>query len=412
MVWARRAPTAVRLGDGRVLVLGDEGGKYEGVPETSRFAELWDPVSGRWGETDYLPKARGAFAAIELPDGRALVAGGINADWFSYSSAYVFDPGSARWTKTGGMATGRTSPAAALLPDGRVLVAGGGYYTGVPAGERIGGVELVSLHLPVADMWPGPTGHALATAELYDPASGTWSQTGSMRFARPGPMAVTLGDGRVLVVGSGMGWDNPGDERAAVVPEIYDPATGRFSLAETLPAVDPALLERMGVPSDVVARVGGLEPVDGVLVASGGDALLVGASRTLRYSAGTGKWSDVGEPYVEWCPGPVSDENDECTVHMTHVGASHPAGFVLTLNDGRVLAGGGWDESGMGTRNAELLDPSSGTWSDVGPMPGDRATAAAARLMDGRILVAGGYSNLSDGYPVPLADAFLFVPGG
>jgi hypothetical protein len=410
MAWARSAPTAVRLGDGRVLVLGDLGGKYEGVPETSRFAEVWDPATERWSEAEFLPKARGSFAAIDLPDGRALVAGGINADWFSYSSAYVFDPGSARWTKTGVMATGRTSPAAAILPDGRVLVAGGGYFTGVPAQGRAADAQLVSLHLPLADTWPGPTGHALATAELYDPAAGTWSATGSMRFARFSAMAVTLGDGRVLVVGSGMGWDNPTDERAALTPEIYDPATGTFSLAGTVPAVDPVLLERMGVPPDVIPRIGGLEPLGGVLVASGGDALLVGASRTVRYSAGTGQWSDVGEPYVEWCPGSF-DENDQCTVEMAHVGARHPDGFVVTLKDGRVLAGGGWDASGMGARTAELLDPSAGTWSDVGPMPGGRATAAAVGLIDGRVLVAGGYSNGGDGYPIALADAFLFVPG-
>ena len=66
----------------------------------------------------------------------------------------------------------------------------------------------------------------------------------------------------------------------------------------------------------------------------------------------------------------------------------------------------------MGTRDAELLDPSSATWSDVGPMPAGRFTAATAALMDGRVLVAGGYSDGSDGYPIPLADAFLFVPGG
>ena len=155
---------------------------------------MWDPAGGRWRDAGHLPKARGAFAAIGLPDGRALIAGGINADWFSYSSAYVFDPGSSRWTKTGTMAAGRTSPAAAVLPDGRVLVAGGGYYTGVPGEGRVGGARLVGFHLPVADAWPGPTGHALATAELYDPATGTWSErvrcTSPARPRWPSPSAT------------------------------------------------------------------------------------------------------------------------------------------------------------------------------------------------------------------------------
>ena len=240
-----------------------------------------------------------------------------------YSSAYVFDPGSARWTKTGGMATGRTSPAAALLPDGRVLVAGGGYYTGVPAGERIGCVELVSLHLPVADMWPGQAGHALATAELYDPASGTWSQTGSMRFARPGPMAVTLGDGRVLVVGSGMGWDNPGVERAAVVPEIYDPAAGGSRW--------PRPCRRWTLPS---SNAWGCHPT--WLHGSVGSSPWMGCS---WHQAATRSWWGRhavrygGRREMERCRRTLvdgaragRDENDECTVHMTHVGAATQRG--------------------------------------------------------------------------------------
>ena len=410
MVWSRSAPTALRLGDGTVLVLGDEGGKYEPVPETSRFVDRWDPVTQRWSEADSLPKARGQFAAVRLQDGRALIAGGTNREWYSYSSAYVLDPGTGRWTKTGVMGTARTSPAAAVLPDGRVLVAGGGYLTGVHEGAGVGGAQLVSVHVLTADSWPGPTTRALATAELYDPASGTWSTTGSMRFARVSPMAVTLGDGRVLVVGSNSGWPTGSDDLAAMTPEIYDPATGRFSVAEQLPAVDPALLTRQGVPADVIRELDGLVPADGVLVASGGDALLVGASRTLRYSTSAGHWSDVGNPYVAWCPG-LSDEDDRCTVEMAHVGDRHPDGFVVALEDGRVLAGGGWDESMFGSRDAELLDPATGTWLTVGPMPGGRAVAAAVSLADGRVLVAGGYSNGSDGYPIGLADAFLFVPG-
>lgn len=410
MGWARTAPTAVRLGDGLVLVLGDKGGKYEAVPETSRFVDRWDPVTQAWSEADSLPKARGQFAAVRLQDGSALIAGGTNTDWYSYSSAYVFDPGSGRWAKTGLMRTARTSPAAAVLPDGRVLVAGGGYLTGVREEVGAGGAQLVSVHAPIADGWPGPTTRALATAELYDPVSATWSTTGSMRYARVRPMAVTLGNGRVLVVGSDSGWATGSDDLAAMTPEIYDPSTGRFSSAEQLPAVDPALLKREGVPADVIRELDGLVPADGMLVASGGDALLVGASRTLRYSTSTGHWSDVGDPYVSWCPGP-SDENDRCTVEMAHVGDRRPDGFVVALDDGRVLAGGGWDKTGFGSRDADLLDPSSGTWSNVGPMPGGRVVAAAVSLADGRVLVAGGYSNGSDGYPIGLADTFLFVPG-
>jgi hypothetical protein len=55
LAWARREPTATLLGDGRVLVVGDEGGKYEGVPRSSRIAEIWDPATSAWRETQSLP---------------------------------------------------------------------------------------------------------------------------------------------------------------------------------------------------------------------------------------------------------------------------------------------------------------------------------------------------------------------
>ena len=42
----------------------------------------------------------------------------------------------------------------------------------------------------------------MATAELFDPTTGSWSQTGPMTYARIGAAAVTLADGRVLVFGS------------------------------------------------------------------------------------------------------------------------------------------------------------------------------------------------------------------
>ena len=78
------------------------------------------------------------------------------------------------WTYTGSMATARGFHTASPLPDGRVLVAGGYGTSG-----------------------------ALASAEVYDPASGTWSPTGSMATERVNFTATRLADGRVLVAGGG-----------------------------------------------------------------------------------------------------------------------------------------------------------------------------------------------------------------
>jgi hypothetical protein len=63
---------------------------------------------------------------------------------------------------------------------------------------------------------------ALASAELYDPQSGSFAPTGGMASPRRGHTATLLDNGLVLVAGG-----------ANVAPlattELYDPATGRFS---------------------------------------------------------------------------------------------------------------------------------------------------------------------------------------
>ena len=66
------------------------------------------------------------------------------------------------------LTTARTAETATLLPSGEVLVAGG---------------------CPVCN------------AELYDPATGTWRQTGSLGTARVNHTATLLSNGKVLVVG-------------------------------------------------------------------------------------------------------------------------------------------------------------------------------------------------------------------
>jgi hypothetical protein len=119
-----------------------------------------------------------------LPDGTVLVAGGFNADDGWLRSAEVYDPGRGRWSRVAPMATAREHHSATLLGTGRVLVAGGG----------------------------NPS--ALQSAELYDPSSRRWSTTGRMNGY--GGTAALLQDGRVLVA-------------CCDQADVYSPATGTWT---------------------------------------------------------------------------------------------------------------------------------------------------------------------------------------
>ena len=132
-----------------------------------------------------MTSARTCHRAIRRLDGRVLVIGGLGKTYYPTDdpaawvrSAEIYSPVTGTWSTTGSMSTLRYSddcrdgPSPTLLSDGRVVVAGG----------RAANVSF-------------------ASTEVYDPATGNWSITGSMTTSRYGYAAVTLLDGRVLVSG-------------------------------------------------------------------------------------------------------------------------------------------------------------------------------------------------------------------
>ena len=332
LMTGRLVAHAVVLEDGRVFVVGNDSMYDQGdiTRDDTAKAEIWDPVADRWMVTGSLNKPRGAFALVTLARGRVLVAGGLNQGGSgcgsgtpqSFSSAYLFDPrtGHETWDRTGLLTTARTSPAIATLPDGRVLVAGGYFRidqgmavltpdviagTAVTRSGGVGTATLAAFAPPLADVSVPPYGRALATAEIFDPATGEWSKTGSMRYARVGGVGVTLSDGRILVVGSSE--DNAMvSDGAYTTSEIYDPATEAFSRSGSLPGIDRAALKRVGTP------VPGYDPApldEGTLVAlDDGGAVLIGQSgwwkhegeitRSFRFDAAKGTWREIGTTWV------------------------------------------------------------------------------------------------------------------
>ncbi len=404
---------AVPLRDGGALVLGLEG----------TVAERWNPAATTWQTAAALTASRRDFAAVPLRDGRVLVAGGLDAHdpdrWQAYSSSYLYDPSTpaGSWTRAGLLGTARVSPAAAVLPDGRVLVAGGAYKDGPPYdGTGSSGITLArtTSTMPgegtgrggrLDDVAPPSIGVALATAELFDPATGQWSPTGSMRFARAGAAAATLADGRILVVGPSSSGNGNGDARMDPsvygTAEVYDPATGRFSLVGSLPPIDRAAISAAGV--SVPTSDPSWTQIGTLVALPDGGALLVGHSdewkhegsvtRSFRFDGQTGHWRQVGPASAG-----VNDWNAG-TWHQTP-GVDLAGAFAAALPGGHVLVAGGTlyngTDSWQASRVARLYDAATDAWSSLPSMPTGRQGGVTVALADGSALLVGGNETSAD----------------
>lgn len=190
----RNSHAAIALPDGRVLVAGGWVNR-----DVTASAEIFNPVSGRFTDAGNMTAPRAAAIATRLPDGRVLFTGGITSQSEPLASAEIFDPATSRFTAVGPMQTARVGHAAITLGDGRVLIVGGRQVR---------------------------RGETLQSAEIFDPATGRFQLTGNMTVPRHKFGATRLADGRVLVMGGSDARDSEGRYKST---ELYDPGTGRFS---------------------------------------------------------------------------------------------------------------------------------------------------------------------------------------
>ncbi len=334
---------SVLLADGRVLVVGGHG---TGDGSSLATAEVYDPLAGTWSAAGTMSTGRGGATASLLPDGRVLVAGGSSLAPM-FSSTEIWDPETLSFSSGPSMSVARGGHVAVTLTDGRVLVAGGMSVTANPP--------------------------AIGSAEIYDPASNSWSPTGAMVQARANHAAVRLPDGRVLVAGGDGG--SPAQFKGTTGCQIYDPAAGTFSAAASMAA-------KRG--NHALALLG-----DGRVMAVGGNKNATGTPvhEAEIYDPGTDAWTSAG---------------------TTGSGGTLPT--LTVLADGRALAAGGQALADAPCDLADVFDPVTGAFSPLSPMPGVRLGHSATLLADGTVLVAGGYTNFTT-YPYWTADCAIFTPG-
>jgi hypothetical protein len=284
---------------------------------------------------------------------------------------------------TGSMITARTGHTETLLNNGMVLIAGG----------------------------------ETSSAELYNPATGTFTATGSMTTSRTGHTATLLNNGTVLITGG----SSPGILSSA---ELYDPAIGTFTAtgSMTIPRnKDTATLLSNGtvliaggltLPSDSVTPSAELyEPLSGTFAATGNMMVGVeGHTATLLTSGKVlivGGQSTFANVLTAELYDPVSG-TFSATGSLTTGRVFHTA---TLLNNGQALIAGGTSDGNFSLSSVELYDPAAGTFSATGNLLTSRWGQTATLLKDGDVLVAGGTSTDGNNTNVFPLGAELYVPG-
>jgi hypothetical protein len=252
----RHSHTATLLQNGKVLIVGgiQPSPGYRG-PTGS--AELYDPATGMFTATGSLNQPRVSHAAVLLPSGKVLVAGGLapppdNPNFAPLASVELYDPATGVFTTMGSLKEARADFTATPLPDGKVLVVGGGLSPYPYDGSL--SVELydpgTGMSTPLGNLLRSRQGHSATllpdgkvliaggekadigitrrSAELYDPATGTSTLVGDMNGAHSGHTGILLPNGKVLVVGGEQfrTFNSPPPAPA----ELYDPATRSFTV--------------------------------------------------------------------------------------------------------------------------------------------------------------------------------------
>jgi len=208
--WTTKAPmptarTGVATGEinGQLYVMGGVSNPPPAFPLPTAY-EVYDPATNTWATIASAPTSR-AYAGAAGIAGKLYVVGGcINSDCNSTTNILeVFDPATNTWATKAAMPTARNEMG--------VGVVGGKLYV-------VGGITS-----------SGGLANIVATLEVYDPATNTWTTETSMPTAREHVGGAVI-NGKFYVVG---GQSSAGPVVATL--EVYDPATNTWTTKTPMP---------------------------------------------------------------------------------------------------------------------------------------------------------------------------------
>ncbi len=329
------------------------------------------------------------------------------------------------FTAGGTLNVARTGFTTTLLPSGKVLVAGGDVDG---AGNTV--YASAELYDPATDTWSLTgsmtaargwhsaillssgkvlvvggldNGNDLSSCELFDPTTGTWSTTGSLVTARSGANMVLLSDGKALIAG---GHNGAAPNETLSSAELYDPTTGTWSTTG-----DMTMARRTNsmnlLPNGKVLVAGGTikytttvfdsaelyDPVSGTWTATGSmnTARIIFAATLLSNGkllvTGGSSTSDTITPLAS---AELYDPATEVWTATASMSTARAGAAASMLSDGTVLLAGGTSDGTDALSSAELYDSATGTWSDTGSMSGGRVGSHAVELSSGKVLLVGG----------------------
>jgi len=341
------ATVAPRL-DRKWLLVGGARGQLLAQQAWSS-TEVYDPMTDLFSPGPTMNAPRSMHSMTELPDGRWLLVGGVNATNDPQASCEVYDPALDTFVPVASLGTPRMGHTATLLANGKVLVTGG-----IQA-------------MPVTPTQLEPIHQTVNTTEIYDPATDVWTPGPNLLTPRAGHAALVRPDGKVLLAG-GISWDNniilgwvPAVRRSC---DLYDPAANTVAAAPQM-ANARSLIDPVDLGNDRWLFAGGIAGITIIPWNPGNPT-----ATAEIYNAATNTWTTVGS--------------------MAAARGNHK-GWRLA-NGNVVLAGGasGSMLSPTPLASTEVFSPATNTFSPGPAMNFARAGAAEFDTPQGQVHLFGG----------------------